>query len=135
METLIMISNFEKIKFNSTGIIHTFALYIMPLNSAFPALLFPDFCPPNKGGFSRHPEGSRALAFTTPCAVSVADSRRPISHTLEGLRACSRAASCQIVRRAWWLHYVKDRFFLKVPEELRTTFKVETSTRAPVGFP
>lgn len=98
-----MISNFENIKSILLALYTRSPVRIMPLNSAFPALLFRNFCPPVLGGFSRYSEGSRGLSLLQPCCrLSVADGRAPISHTLEGLRACSRQGGIREARPLSW---------------------------------
>ena len=132
-----MISNFEKIKFKVPAGWYVVTYIRTPqCCSAFPALLIPDFCPPVLGGFSRYPECSRGLSLLQPCcSLSVADGRAPISRTLEGFEGLQPQAGFIQMSAPVWCCIMSKNYILKVPEELRPPFKVETSTRALMGFP
>ena len=84
----------------------------MPLNSAFPALLFRDFRPPVLGGFSRHPEGSRGCPLSAPCAgAAVAAWTLPdFAHPrrLEGLQP--QAGFIQLSAPVWCCIMSKNYF-------------------------
>lgn len=79
-----MIPNFENIKINIQALYTRSPVHIMPLISAFPALLVPAFCRAF-ARFSRRPEGSPGLCSLVPCT------RRPWLAHVPGFRTPSKA--------------------------------------------
>lgn len=131
-----MIPNFEKIKINIQALYTRSPVHIMPLISAFPALLFRNFCPPVEAVFHDIPKVRWAVhAVHLVHRAAVAARTRPdFAHPrrLEGLQ---RQAGLVQMSVPVWCCIMSMICILKVPEELRTTSKAENSTRAPVGFP